>query len=121
MITDSGLAAWVAIIGASGDTPEYVGAGTGTTTALQTDTDLETAISGRVALSSTTTETGKVIYDFTAGSTTWNGYDITELALFLASSGGNCWTHDVFSPAISKNSRFSINVKIILQLNPNVS
>jgi len=106
---------------ATTDVPSHIQAGTGTTPATETDTDLETPVGSRIALSSITTETGKVIYDGTIGAGDYNGYDLTELALFNIVTGGACWTRDVWSPPISKNSQFSINAKVTFQINPNAS
>lgn len=100
-VVDNGLAIVTNRIIGSGTEPKYIGWGTGTTGAAATDTGLETA-----AAESRTSGTGTRQQTSTANDTyqvvgaivcAGSAKAITEVALYDASSGGNCFFHGTFS------------------------
>ena len=99
VVTDTGLAEIANVMTGSGTPPSHVGAGTGTTAALVTDTTLETEVSTRGATvdtrttTSTTNDTSQHVGTVSFSSS----LAITEAGLFNASSSGTMFVRDVFA------------------------
>ena len=100
VVTNAGRALVTNRIKGSGTEPNYIGWGTGTTTAAATDTALETASAeARVAgvSSRETTTVANDTYQVTGTITSESSQTISEVALFDASTSGNCFIHGDFS------------------------
>jgi len=101
VFTDTARALLVdAIDGTQLTAPVYIGWGTGTTAAADSDTGLETAaaesrVSGTKS-QQTTSVTGDT-YRVTGTITSASSQTISEAALFDAASAGNCYVHGVFT------------------------
>jgi len=75
----------------------HMAIGTGTTSAVATDTTLETELSGsRTALTSTTVSSNDIIYVATFAAGVGTGA-VTEAGIFNASSGGTMLCRTVFA------------------------
>ena len=102
----------------SGTVPNYVGIGTGATSAARTastsDTSLSTPVESRVntnaatqVTTSTTNDTFQVIQTVTASSSR----SVDEAGLFDASSGGNMFLSATF-PVVSLSSGIQATLKV---------
>lgn len=100
-VTNTGLGITTNRIKGSGTEPNYIGWGTGTTAAAVTDTGLETAAAeSRVSGTSTqqTTNTSNDTYQVVGTLTcSGSGKTISEIALFDASTSGNCFARATFT------------------------
>lgn len=96
-VVDGGLAIVTNLVsGIGGTVPKYVAWGTGSTTATQTDTGLQTASSeARTSgtVSRTTTSTTNDTYQVVGTITSTQTQTIQEVALYDASTAGNCFLH----------------------------
>ena len=100
VVTNAGRALVTNRLKGSGTEPNYLGWGTGTTTAAATDTALETtSAEARVAgvSSRETTTVANDTYQVTGTITSESSQTISEVALFDASTSGNCFIHGDFS------------------------
>lgn len=101
-VVDNGLAIVTNRLIGNGTEPKYIGWGTGTTDATQTDTGLQTA-SAEARTSGTssqqTTNTTNDTYQVTGSILSLSTQTISELALFDALTDGNCYLHAVFNGA----------------------
>lgn len=88
----------------------YIGVGTGTTTETTSDSALEFEVE-RKARQEYSEGTSDVVVSLFLGSTEGNGEDLTEVAAFDASSGGNVMMRKVF-PAISKTASVDVWIDI---------
>lgn len=117
--TNAGLAITTNRIKGSGNEPNYMGWGTGTTPAAVTDTGLETpAAESRVAGTSTqqTTNTTNDTYQV-AGTLTCAGAGktISEVGLFDAPTSGNCFIHGTFTGiALNVGDSITFTIKDVI-------
>jgi len=101
-VVDKGLDIITNRLVGAGTEPNYIGWGTGTTPATAVDTGLQTpgaetrvfGTSSRVQ-TSTANDTYQVVGIITCSSA---AKAITEVALYDAPTGGNCFLHGTFSP-----------------------
>jgi hypothetical protein len=115
VVTNAGLAILTNLIKGSGTEPKHIGWGTGTTQAAAANTGLETAraeartsgTSSRVTVTETN-DTYQVVGTIACAGT---AAAITEVALFDASTDGNCFLRGTFS-AINVNVGDSIEFTI---------
>ncbi|MBW6469605.1 MAG: hypothetical protein K0A90_00105 [Methanosarcinaceae archaeon] len=87
------------------DTGTHIGFGTGTTTPVISDTDLETSIIRKIFDEVAIKNIGSGTYDFssTLGLTEGNGSTIAEVGLFDAVSAGNMFNRILLSTAVAKD------------------
>ena len=86
----------------------HIGLGSGTTPSNSSDTDLESLISSRITLTSTTVTDNKITYVGTFGPGVSTGA-ITEAGLFNASTSGIMLSRVVF-PVINKQADDSLAI-----------
>lgn len=100
-IVDDGMDVITNRIKGSGTEPKYIGWGIGDTTAANDDTGLESAGAEDRTECTTTQQTTNVTNDTyrAVGSITCvgAGKEITEIALYDASTAGNCYLRATFS------------------------
>ena len=115
-VTDTGLGIVTNRIKGSGTEPAYVGWGTGTTPAAVGNTGLETAAAeARTAgttTQQTTTTTNDTYRNVATITCTGSGKAITEVAMFDASTNGNCFlrgTFDAINVSVGDSIQFTIN------------
>jgi hypothetical protein len=101
------MAAWLAAASQAGMFMQYIGLGTGTNAASASDTDLQTALSTRVA-GALTSSTNVWQNQATFGPGVDTGA-ITEAGLFSASSGGTMLARQVF-PVVNKGASDSLQL-----------
>jgi hypothetical protein len=116
-VVDDGMDIITNRIKGSGTEPKYLGIGTGATGAAADDTGLETA-SAEARTSGTTTQVTTTVtndtYQVVAAVTSLSTQTVTEIALYDASTSGNCFLHGTFS-GIPLNAddavQFTVKVK----------
>ena len=99
VLTNAGKAITTNRLKGSGTEPNYLGIGTGTATAVITDTALGTAVESRVAGTSTqqTTTTTSDTYQVVGTVTATAARAVTEAGLFDASTAGNMFLRADFA------------------------
>ena len=115
-VVDNGLAIVTNRLKGTGTEPAYVGWGTGATTAAVNNTGLQTpAAEARTAGTTsqqTTTTTGDTYRNVATITCTGAGKAITEVAMFDASTIGNCFlrgTFDAINVSVGDSIQFTIN------------
>lgn len=93
----------------------YLGVGTGTTTPLSTDTQLQTELA-RTTVSSSSRSNSQTTLGFFFNSSTANG-TITEVGAFIdgsaSANSGQIWNHALFSPSITKTSAETLTITLV--------
>lgn len=118
LVVTAGLI-WIASKLYAAGTPQddagFMAMGTGTTAAVLGDTDLETALLPRTAISSTVVADNTIVYKVTFAET-GTADQITEAGLFVDAVAGNMIARTVFD-AIDKQSDDQITATWTLTIN----
>jgi hypothetical protein len=115
IIPNAGLAILTNRIVGAGTEPKYIGIGTGTATPAAGDTGLQTPrsesrVSGTSSRVQTTVanDTYQVVGEITCA---WTPAAVTEVGLFDAPTGGNCFlhgVHDVVNLAVGDKIEYTV-------------